>query len=173
MTLKTISPAEAKTLAAQGAVIVDIREPDEFAREHIPGARNEPLSKLAGSIAIGKADIVIYHCKSGMRTKANADRLKSASACEAYILEGGLDAWKSAKLPIAVDMKQPLEMMRQVQITAGSLVVIGVLLGALVHPGFYALSAFVGAGLVFAGVSGFCGMAHVLALMPWNRALKA
>lgn len=173
MTLKTISPAEAKTLAAQGAVIVDIREPDEFAREHIPGARNEPLSKIGGSIATGKADIVVYHCKSGMRTKANADRLKSASACEAYILEGGLDAWKAAQLPVAVDKKQPLEMMRQVQITAGSLVVIGVLLGALVHPGFYALSAFVGAGLVFAGVSGFCGMAHVLALMPWNRALKA
>jgi predicted branched-subunit amino acid permease len=63
--------------------------------------------------------------------------------------------------------------MRQVQIAAGSLVVIGVLLGALVHPGFYALSAFVGAGLVFAGVSGFCGMARLLVLMPWNRALRA
>lgn len=173
MSLKTLTPAEVRTLADRGAVVVDIREPDEFAREHIPGARNEPLSRLGGLAAMGKADIVVYHCKSGMRTKANADKLASASACEAYILEGGIEAWKAAKLPVAVDRKQPLEMMRQVQIAAGSLVVLGVLLGALVHPGFYALSAFVGAGLAFAGVSGFCGMARVLALMPWNRVLKA
>lgn len=173
MSLKTLTPAAARTLIESGAAVIDIREPDEFAREHIPGARNEPLSKLGGPVATGKADIVIYHCKSGMRTKANADRLAAASGCEAYVLEGGLDAWKAAQLPVAVDRKQPLELMRQVQIAAGSLVVIGAVLGALVHPAFHALSAFVGAGLVFAGVSGFCGMARLLVLMPWNRALRS
>ncbi|MEW6089621.1 MAG: rhodanese family protein [Pseudomonadota bacterium] len=173
MMLKTISAAEAKSLAARGAVVVDIREPDEFAREHIPGAVNEPLSKLGARPARGASDIVIYHCKSGMRTKGNAPKLAEAAACEAYILEGGIDAWKASGLPVARDERQPIELMRQVQIAAGSLVVIGVLLGALVHPGFYALSAFVGAGLVFAGVSGFCGMARLLVLMPWNRALRA
>ncbi|MEQ8267103.1 MAG: rhodanese family protein [Parvibaculum sp.] len=173
MSLRTLTPGEAKAMAARGAVIIDIREPDEFAREHIPGAVNEPLSKLGGRPAAAGADIVVYHCKSGMRTKANAAKLAAPETCEAYILEGGLDAWKAAKLPVAADAAQPIELMRQVQIAAGSLVVLGVALGAAVHPGFYALSAFVGAGLVFAGVSGFCGMARVLTLMPWNRALRA
>lgn len=173
MSLKTLTPGEAKAMAARGAVIVDIREPDEFAREHIPGAVNEPLSKLGGHRAASGADIVVYHCKSGMRTKANAAKLAAPESCEAFILEGGLDAWKAAQLPVAADAGQPLELMRQVQIGAGSLVLLGVVLGLAVHPGFYALSAFAGAGLVFAGVTGFCGMARLLVLMPWNRALRA
>ncbi|RZJ93902.1 MAG: DUF2892 domain-containing protein, partial [Brevundimonas sp.] len=76
---------------------------------------------------------------------------------------------KAADLPAAVDRKAPLELMRQVQIAAGSLVLLGTVLAWLVHPAFIALSGFVGAGLVFAGASGFCGMARVLAVMPWNR----
>jgi rhodanese-related sulfurtransferase len=85
------------------------------------------------------------------------------------MLEGGLDAWKKAGLPVSLDRSKPIDVMRQVQIVAGSLVLAGVLLGVLIAPGFYALSGFVGAGLLFAGVSGFCGMARLLALMPWNR----
>ncbi len=173
MTLKSLSPIEAKTLAERGAAIIDIRERDEFAREHIPGARNAPLSGIGERIAAGGSGIVIFQCKSGMRTRANADRLEAASGCEAYILDGGLEAWKAARLPVALDRREPLEMMRQVQIAAGSLVVLGTVLGALVHPGFHALSAFVGAGLFYAGASGFCGMAHLLALMPWNRRAAA
>jgi rhodanese-related sulfurtransferase len=85
------------------------------------------------------------------------------------LVEGGLDAWKRAGLPVAEDRRQPIELMRQVQIAAGSMVVLGVVLGLLVAPGFYLLSGFVGAGLVFAGVTGTCGLASVLRLMPWNR----
>ena len=90
-------------------------------------------------------------------------------AAETYVLEGGIEAWKKAGLPTAVDRSQPIEINRQVQIAAGSLVLAGVVLGALVSPGFYLLSGFVGAGLTFAGISGFCGMARLFALMPWNR----
>ncbi|MDR3498023.1 MAG: rhodanese family protein [Parvibaculum sp.] len=168
MTLKVVSAAEAKALKDRGAAIVDIREPDEFAREHIPGAKNAPLSKIDRLPQPKAGEIVVYHCKSGMRTQANAARLPS-DACDAYILEGGLEGWKTAGLPVAVDTKQPMELMRQVQISAGSLVLVGVFLGATLHPAFYALSAFAGAGLVVAGVTGFCGMARFLALMPWNR----
>jgi hypothetical protein len=85
----------------------------------------------------------------------------------------GLDAWKKAGLPVTLDRSQPIDIIRQVQIVAGSLVLLGVVLGALVAPGFYALSGFVGAGLIFAGSTGFCGMPHVLALMPWNRRTPA
>lgn len=169
MTLQSLSPAEAMTFKDRGAVIVDIREPDEFAREHIPGARNAPLSKIGSTPPAHDAKIVVFNCKSGMRTQANEARLAAVAGCEAYLLQGGLDGWKKAGLPLVVDARQPIEIMRQVQIAAGSLVVIGAILGATVHPAFHVLSAFVGAGLVFAGVSGFCGMAHFLALMPWNR----
>jgi len=168
--LKTVTPQRAAELIRAGAVLVDIREADEFARERIPGARHHALSRLDKESPARTGDsVVVFHCRSGARTKGNAPRLAAASACEAYILEGGLDAWKKAGLPVALDRSQPIDIMRQVQIAAGSLVLIGVLLGFLVAPGFYVLSGFVGAGLLFAGVSGFCGMARVLGLMPWNR----
>ncbi|NIX75971.1 rhodanese-like domain-containing protein [Microvirga terricola] len=168
MSLATISPQKAKDLIAKGAVLVDIREADEHARERIPGAHHHALSRLNGSVGTS-GNAVIFHCRSGQRTAGNAQRLASAVACDAYILEGGIDAWKKAGLPVAQDKSQPLEMMRQVQIAAGSLVVLGALLGTFVNPWFYALSAFVGAGLIFAGATGFCGMARLLALAPWNR----
>ena len=167
MTLPLISPDEARQLMARGAVLVDIREADEYARSHIAQARHEPLSRL-GTIEVD-APAVIFHCKSGGRTAANAGRLEASTGRDAYVLDGGIDAWKAAGLPIIDDKKQPIEMMRQVQIVAGSLVLIGAVLGALVHPGFHALSALVGAGLLFAGVSGNCMMGRVLAFAPWNR----
>ncbi|MGZ3339748.1 MAG: rhodanese family protein [Reyranella sp.] len=172
MSLPTIDPARAKRLIDEGAVLVDIREADEQARERVPGARANPLSRLSAVDARG-AKAVIFHCRSGARTLANAARLEAAAGCEAYILAGGIDAWKKAGLPVMSDASQPIEIMRQVQITAGSLVLLGIALGVWVAPPFLALSAFVGAGLVFAGVSGWCGMARLLALMPWNRRARS
>jgi rhodanese-related sulfurtransferase len=170
--LKTISPADAAALLRQGsATLVDVREPDEHARERIPGARNLPLSRLDhAELAPQQGGVVLFHCRSGARTSGNAARLGAkAGACEAYLVEGGLDAWKRAGLPVARDLRQPIELMRQVQIAAGAMVVLGVVLGALVAPAFYALSGLVGAGLVLAGFTGTCGLAKVLRLMPWNR----
>jgi rhodanese-related sulfurtransferase len=170
--LNTITPDEAARLLREGgATLVDVREADEHARERIPGARNLPLSRLEeAELAVHQGKPVLFHCRSGARTAGNADRLAAkAGLCEAYVVEGGLEAWKRAGLPVAEDRRQPIELMRQVQIAAGSMVVLGVLLGAFVTPGFYLLSGFVGAGLVFAGVTGTCGLASVLRMMPWNR----
>lgn len=167
-----ISPERAVELMRDGAILVDIREHDEFARERIEGARHHAVSILDRDHPARPGDqVLIFHCKSGARTTENAGRIASGtpSNIETYILQGGIDAWKKAGLPVAIDRGAPIPVMRQVQLAAGSLVVLGAVLGATVAPGFYLLSAFVGAGLVFAGATGFCGMARVLESMPWNR----
>ena len=163
---QTISPAEAQRRIEAGAVLIDIRNPDEYARAHIPCARNLPLTQIG---RIEGAPEVIFHCKSGMRTSANAQALEATTDAPMFLLEGGFDAWQKAGLDCKVDKAQPLEIIRQVQIGAGSLVLLGVLLGFLVSPALFGLAAFVGAGLVMAGTTGWCGMAKLLALAPWNR----
>ena len=167
---QTISPAEAQRRIDAGALLIDIRDPDEYARAHIPCARNLPLARIG---RVDGAPEVIFHCKSGMRTQANAGALAACTDATVYLMEGGLDAWQKAGLECHTDRRQPLEIMRQVQIGAGSLVLLGVLFGFLVSPVLFGLSAFVGAGLVMAGTTGWCGMAKLLAVMPWNRRAAA
>ena len=169
MTLQKISPDNAKRLIDKGALLVDIRGADEHARECIAGARNCRVGELTKLDAA--AAPVVFYCRSGNRTAVNAARLAAAAPCEAYMIDGGIDAWKRAGLPIKADRSQPIEIQRQVLLTAGSLVLLGVLLGQFAHPVFYALAGFVGAGLMFAGLTGWCGMAKLLGLMPWNRRL--
>ena len=173
--MRQIKATAAKTLLGRGdAVLIEVREPDEHARERIEGARLAPLSRFdPASLEDERGKIAVFHCNSGNRTAQAADRLLSAGFAEAYQLEGGLQGWKSAGLPGVADRKAPLPIMRQVQIAAGSLVLLGIVLAVLVSPWFMALSAFVGAGLIVAGVTGFCGMANLLLHMPWNRAREA
>jgi len=170
-TLIALTPDAVEERVRQGhALLIDIREDDEFARRHIPGALSRPLSRFeAVALPEMAGTEIIFTCRSGMRTAANADRLANPVGGNAYVLEGGLDGWSRAGLPIEANHKAPLEMMRQVQIVAGSLGLLGVVLGWLISPIFFALAAFVGAGLTFAGISGFCGMARLLGLAPWNR----
>ncbi|MNU75515.1 Inner membrane protein YgaP [compost metagenome] len=172
--LISLSPADvAARLKARTAVLVDVREPDEHAREHIVGAVAAPLSGFeAAHLALTPGKDVIFMCRSGNRTAGNCDRLAARVDGPAHVLAGGLDAWKKAGLPVKTDTKQPLELMRQVQMAAGGLILVGAMLGTLVHPAFWGFSAFVGAGLFVAGASGFCGMARLLAVMPWNRNMK-
>ena len=172
-----IAPREAQKLLESGkAILIDIREAEEFAREHIRGARHVPLSALDRhdfdrERADGKA--AIFQCQSGRRTEMNRDRLIALGFSQSYVIEGGLNAWRAAGLPSHLDRKQPMELQRQVQITAGSLVLAGVVLSVAVSPWFTLLSAGIGAGLVYTGVSGSCLMGQLLALMPWNRAATA
>lgn len=170
--LNPISAPELKRKLDTGeAVLIDIRETDEHAREHILGARLAPLSAIdAHDFDREHAKIAVFHCKSGMRTQGNAATLLARGFREAYYLDGGIEAWKQAGLPVHSNRKAPLEIMRQVQITAGLLILLGVGLGALIHPAFFGLTAVIGAGLTFAGTTGWCGMAMILKAMPWNRA---
>ena len=172
MSLSTLTPQQAAEKMQNGAILVDIRSSTEFTGKHIDGAASLPLDQIGSQPQpFSAGDTVIFSCLSGMRTRQNAELLKqSAQACnEFYLLECCLNAWQRAGLPVEVKPGQPIKKKRQVQIAAGSLVLLGFLLGSLVSPGFYLLCAFVGAGLVFAGLTGFCGMARLLAHMPWNR----
>jgi len=172
MAPETVTPNRARALVEQGARLIDIRGTDEHAREHIPGAVSLPLTAIE-TLPRASAPIV-FHCRSGMRSDANAARLQSAAGdAPCYILAGGIEGWRGAGLPTRIDRRQPLDIMRQVQIAAGGLVLLGVLLGFLVTPVLFGLSASVGAGLVFAGASGWCGMATLLRHMPWNRRARA
>ena len=175
MTVKTLTPEEAFARVERGdAVIVDIREVDEYARNHIAGAQSQPLSVAQNQGIRAEPDqTVIFTCSSGMRTAAHCGNLAESFGGPAFMIDGGLDAWTKAGLPVEIDRKAPLELMRQVQIAAGSLVLLGVLLGWFFAPGFFLLSAFVGAGLTFAGATGFCGMARLLSALPWNRRAAA
>lgn len=180
-TTTTMPPAEAaprpldaltaRRMVSEGrAVLVDVRGRDEYAREHIPGARSIPLDELdPATLPAEPGQAVILQCASGQRSASACDELEGAVTVPLHELKGGLQAWKAAGLPVAVDVKAPLPIMRQVQIVAGSMVVLGVLLAWSLHPAFMLLSAFVGAGLVYAGVSGDCRMARLLARLPYNR----
>lgn len=169
MTIKTVTPEEARRLIDGGAKLVDIRGQDEHAREHIPGASNIPLDQID---RLGTQDCaVVFHCRSGMRTGGNAAKLAAAAGTTCYVIEGGIDGWRRAGLDVVVDKGQPLELQRQVQLTAGALILIGVLLGFMVAPGFFWLAAFIGAGLMLTGATGWCGMAVLLKWLPWNRGM--
>jgi rhodanese-related sulfurtransferase len=166
-----IDPATLKRRLDDGtAMLIDIREADEFARERIPGARHVPLSAWERhDIAAAPGMLVVLTCRSGDRTGSHAQRLMTRCPRGTSLLDGGIEAWKRAGLPVTRDPRAPLELLRQVQIAVGTMILAGFLLAWLVSPWFLALPAFAGAGLMFAGITGFCGMARLLAAMPWNR----
>ncbi len=166
MTVKTIAPLAAADLLRTGAQLIDIRGPDEHARERIGAAQSIPLDALT---AIPGDAPLIFHCRSGQRTRLNAERLATVNAGPTYLLDGGIDGWKAAGLPTQSDSRQPLELMRQVQIGGGALVLLSVLLGWLVSPLFLLLGGGVGVGMLHAGITGSCAMTALLAPMPWNR----
>ncbi len=176
--LTELDPRAVADRLKAGAVLVDIREPNEFAQAHIAGALLRPLSSFeAAHLKIEPGRDVIFTCGSGMRTGAACARLTAAVDGEAFVLRGGLNAWKQAGLPVQAGQAtaprqdtRPEGVMRQVLLVAGLLVLSGGALGWLVHPGFFVLTAIVGAGLTFAGASGICLMTRILALAPWNRA---
>lgn len=170
MSIGIVSPREAQALIAQGAKLIDVRDADEYLREHIPHAQLAPLSRLEQGDCPPTCERNRYfHCQSGKRTSSNAAKLQAIAApAQVSLLEGGIDGWKAAGLPVTEDKSQPLPLMRQVQIAAGGLALLGVIMGYTVHGGFFLISGFVGAGLMLAGMTGFCGMARLLEKMPWN-----
>ena len=170
--MKSISPAELqKILATQpSSTVIDVRTPVEFAEVHVPQARSVPLDELNPSaLQLAKDQPVYIMCRSGQRAMKAAEKFAKEGFTQPIVIEGGTLAWIAANLPVTRGTTRVISLERQVRIAAGSLVLTGVLLGWFVHRDFFGLSAFVGAGLVFAGVTDYCGMGLLLAKMPWNK----
>lgn len=158
------------------AVLIDVREPDEFASAHIPRAMSVPLAKVTATLegfATKQGRKLVFQCQKGGRA-GQACALMESRLGEIYNLSGGIEAWSQAGLPVIGEAapnaaQSPLPLMRQVQIVVGALILLSVFLGFTQATAFFALAGFFGAGLLFAGITGWCGMALLLARMPWNR----
>jgi rhodanese-related sulfurtransferase len=175
MSVTTISPQMLADLCKEGKKIdlIDVRTPVEYREIHVEIARNVPLDQLdAVALMHGRNDTanepLYLICRSGSRGQQACENFLAAGFTNVVNVEGGTLACVDCGLPM-VRGKKAISLERQVRIAAGSLVVLSVLPGWLVHPAFLAISAFVGAGLVFAGITDTCGMGLLLARMPWNQ----
>ena len=191
--IQTISPSEANSLCESRAVILlDVRTPAEYAGRHARGAINIPIdnlskdsiTKLKASFGISSASVaaseqgsslnkvattkICVICESGGRSRKAAQSLVEMGETDILDVQGGTRAWETAGLPLNRG-KGVISLDRQVRIAAGFIVVLGVVLGYFVSANWFLLSGFVGAGLMFAGITDTCGLAMVLAKMPWNK----
>jgi len=175
MITQTISPQAVNLEMRDGKQIclIDVRSPAEFDRVHARGARLIPLDRISpaeiAAARSGTSDPIYLICHSGSRSAKAYEKLSDTGIGQVFSVEGGTAAWEAAGLPIVRGPGRVISLERQVRIAAGSLVLIAVALTLAVHWAFIFLAAFVGAGLVFAGITDFCGMGLLLAKMPWNN----
>lgn len=150
--------------------ILDVREYPEWKAEHLPAAKLIPLSTFGKSLSqVDPKKPVYLMCRSGQRAAKAAEKLKNMGFEHVRVVEGGMTAWKEAGYDYERGTSNVWELERQVRFTAGGLILLGASLGYFVHPIGFALCAFVGAGLFFSGLTNTCGMAMLLAKMPWNQ----
>ncbi|MDP1563702.1 MAG: rhodanese-like domain-containing protein [Pirellulaceae bacterium] len=175
MSYSQISPQELVSLKQSNPdlELIDVRTPAEFGELHVDFARNVPLDRLDVSQLKanrnGHAGRPLYVvCRSGGRSKMACEKLVAAGFDNIVDVAGGTQACEAAGLPVVRGAKV-MSLERQVRVAAGLLVLLGAALGFGIHPGFYGLSAFVGAGLVFAGITDTCAMGMLIARLPWNQ----
>jgi rhodanese-related sulfurtransferase len=174
MSVQTITPRELKQLKDSGnpVEVLDVRTPLEFREVHIECANNIPLDALDPAKIIHErhcaVDAPLYVvCRSGGRAKQACEKFITAGYPNVVNVEGGTLACIEAGLPV-IRNKNVVSLERQVRMAAGFLVLVGVALGFLAHWVFFCLSGFVGAGLIFAGITNTCPMGLLIAKMPWN-----
>jgi rhodanese-related sulfurtransferase len=176
--VKHISPQQLQAMRERGQAVelIDVRTPAEYRAGHAAGAKLLPLDQLNQATlptqlqqsAAGPEQPLYLTCQSGLRAQQAAERLMGAGYSNLVLVEGGTQAWKQAGLPMQ-RCGQVISLERQVQITLGSLLVLKVFFGFTVHELFFVAAALIGAGLIVAGITHWCGMARLLARLPWNR----
>lgn len=169
------SPAAVAALLQAGGPcqILDVRSRGEWEAAHVDGAVLQPLDVLdpaqwSGLAGSGPQAPLFILCQAGGRA-ARAASVLCAAGVPCSVIEGGLDAWKAAGLPVVVGKSKVLPLMRQVQIVIGLVSGVGSALAVWKDPLFGLIPLAMGAGLLFAGLSGTCGLALLMARMPWNR----
>jgi rhodanese-related sulfurtransferase len=169
--VKAVSASEAKKLSNENHIFVDVREPAEFNTVHIENSKLHPVGNIhADHMSDYAGKTVVVYCQKGMRGQKACEKiLKDNPSADIVNLSGGIEGWQQAGFSVKKGESNVLPLDRQVQITIGSFVLCFALLGYFVNPNFGLGAAFMGAGLLFAGISGFCGLARVMALMPWNK----
>jgi len=178
MSVAVISPVQLHQMVLSGKSVelIDVRTPAEFREVHATAARNLPLDQLdAAAITqqfAGSTETVYVICRSGSRGRQACEKLQAAGLTRVVNVEGGTQAWDQAGLPV-VRGRKCISLERQVRIAAGAMALTGAVLSVLVHPWWVALSGFVGAGLMFAGITDTCGMGMLLARMPWNQVAQS
>ena len=180
--IQTIQPNElaAKRNEGQQIEIVDVRTPAEFAGLHAEGAINHPLDRLNPRAIMdarnGSSGEPLYLiCQMGGRSMKACEKFVADGFSNVVNVEGGTALWDRQGLPVVRGERKVMAIDRQVRIMAGSIVVLGCLLAAVIQPMWLglALAGFIGAGLVFSGVTDTCGMGTALAMMPWNQVKKS
>lgn len=157
-------------LKAENAQLIDVREHAEFAGGRISEAKSFPLGELEKRAAeLDRTKPVYVLCRTGRRSSEAQKKLNALGFTSVINVKGGFEAWKKEGLPFECDENAPWALERQVRLTAGLLVFVGVLASFLIHPYFIWLAGFVGAGLILAAVTDTCAMGMILAKMPWNK----
>jgi rhodanese-related sulfurtransferase len=177
MSIRTISATDFSRLHKHGLHLVDVRSPAEHAGQHVEGAVCCPLGEWETENLLtdlrqrgfGADDTLYLLCQSGRRAQMAAEKIAASGAVNVVVVEGGTQSCAAAGVPVRSTGKAVMSLERQVRIAAGFLVLTGVLLGAFLSPVWYGLSGFVGAGLMFAGITDTCAMGMLIARMPWNR----
>lgn len=162
--------------AGEPITLLDVRSPAEFRAGHVRGATSIPLDELditdftarTDTLEVGNDDPLYLTCQSGVRAQQAAERLRQAGCRNLMLLQGGTEAWEKEGLPMG-RCGNAISLERQVQITIGALLMLKVFFGFTVHELFFVLAALIGAGLITAGITRWCGMARLIARMPWNR----
>jgi len=165
-----VTAAEAIDALTRGCVLIDVRTPAEFGEAHVDGAINIPLGELSSSELSERypSGPIYFSCRSGTRGRQAAEKIIAEGRGQVFCVTGGIQSFEDAGAAM-IRGRKAMSLERQVRIGAGSLVLLGTILALAVHVGFLLIAAFVGAGLVFAGVTDRCGMGLLLARMPWNR----
>ena len=174
--MTTITPRQLNVRLQQGEKLhlLDVRTPAEHAEIHVPGVNLVPLDRLdpttlASVNGFAKDQALYLFCRSGGRARQAAEKLEKGGYQQCLVVEGGTMGWVEAGLPVDRGVSKVISLERQVRIAAGTIVVTGVLLAQFVNPAFVWISGFIGAGLLFAGITDWCGMGMLIARMPWNQ----
>jgi rhodanese-related sulfurtransferase len=170
--MNTISPIElTKKMDAHRVMLIDVREADDYKAESIEGAYLLPFSSHISDDLVPKTDkAIVFFCQIGKRSAKVCELVLSQDPTRAsYSLEGGINAWKQSGFATRNMHTSVISLDRQIRIAAGLFVFLGVMLGVFVHSAYYLVPGFVGAGLMFSGITNWCGLAKILLKMPWNK----